>query len=255
MFCEKCGQANPDEAKFCEGCGADLKAVEVEEVVVGEEVAVEETPAAAEETNVFDDVVESVKNNDLVKKIISIAVPVVAVILAVIILASLGVFTHGSERAVKKYFKAMVKGDGKAVYNLTVDPYELEKYLDNEIYDDEADAIDEYIEDAEDTVDYLEDEYGERLKVKVEVKKVTKYDKKEVKELAEHLAEEYDYDDGALKDIRVLKVKTTIEGKDDDDSDTGEIVVAKIKGKWYVNGVGNLYSKDSIESVLDGDDE
>ena len=26
MFCEKCGKSNPDEAKFCEGCGNPLVA-------------------------------------------------------------------------------------------------------------------------------------------------------------------------------------------------------------------------------------
>ena len=258
MFRERCGQANPDEAKFCEGCGANLEPVAapvVEEASAPAGASVAGVTAAV--TGAFDSAVDVVKGNDKLQKIIKIAIPIVAVILVLIILAACGVFTHGSEKALKKLYKAMAKGDGKAIYNLTIDPIELEKAIDSEYndIDSKEDYIEEFKENAEEELDDLEDEFGNRLKTKVEIKKVTKYKKKEVKELGEYLEEHYDYEAKDLQDIRVLKAKVTIKGSEDDDSDTDEYVVAKIKGKWYVGGVGDLYSKDRIESVLDGDED
>lgn len=249
MFCPSCGRANPDEAKFCEGCGAALAAPVAQQV--------EEYAAEPEYTYSPEYETPAPSNNNPLKLILAIAIPVVAIALVVGILFGLDVFTHKSEKAVKKAMLATLKGDGEALYEVTVDPHMLEEMLDSEYsdYDDEADVIDEFKDRAEDIRDNLEDEYGDNLKLKeFKVKKVTKYKKDEIKELAEYLEEEYDYDDGALQDVRVLKVKTTIKGSDDDESNTDEIVVTKIKGKWYVNNTA-LYSKDAIENILDGDDE
>lgn len=249
MFCPSCGRANPDEAKFCEGCGAALAAPVAQQV--------EEYAAEPEYTYSPEYETPAPSNNNPLKLILAIAIPVVAIALVVGILFGFGVFTHPSEKTAKKYLEALVKGDGKAIYSVTVDPYRLEEMLDSEYldYDDKEDVIDEFVDNAEETRDNLEDEYGDNVKLKdFEVKKVIKYKKDEVKELAEYLADEYDYDDGALQDVRVLKIKATIKGSDDEETDTNEMVLTKIKGKWYV-GNSALYSKDAIEDILDGDDD
>ena len=108
-----------------------------------------------------------VKNNDLIGKIIKIAVPVVAIGLVLAILSGIGLFTHGSEKALKKYLQASVKGDGKAVFELSVNPYELERKLEDDDYgyDNKQDIIDEYVDDYEDIRDENEDDYGKNVRL------------------------------------------------------------------------------------------
>ncbi len=241
MFCEKCGAANEGSSKFCADCGAEL----VEAQIVEEE--------GAEATESIS--VAPAENSSMLGNILKIAIPVGAVALILIILACAGVFKSGAEKAVERYFKAMVKGDGKAVYSLTVDPYKLADMLDADYYDydDEKDVIEFYEENAEETVDDLEDEFGDNLKVKVEIKDVKKYSKDEIKSLNEYIEDNYDetYDGkNVLQDIRVIKVKATISGSDDDDKNTDEMVAYKIKGKWYAGGIAGLYDKDSIKSAI-----
>ena len=246
MFCPNCGTNNPDDSMFCENCGSKLEAAApvVEEPVSGGYVPPHEPAFYSEPAK-----------GGAAKAIVPIVAGIVAVVAVIVIVFSLGIFKHGSVKTIEKMTKATVKGDGKTMYELSVDPYMLEFMLDNDYrdYDDEQDIIDEYNDRAEDVVDELEDEYGDRLKASIEVKKVTKYEKDEIETLAEYLSDQkiYDYPEDALQDVRVIKVRTTIKGSDDEDSETEEMVVCKIDGKWYVSSI--FYSKDQIENILDND--
>lgn len=273
MFCEKCGQNNADDAKFCENCGAELQApaevvesaeevetveaietVEAVETVEGvetvetdEEAIVAEEPAAESGFGALDAIPDSVR------KFIPAIIGAGAVILLVIVLLSSGIFKSGSLKAIEKSLKATIKGDGKAAFELTMHPYALEEAIEDEEYDDKAEAIEEFQDRAEDIKDGLEDTFGKGLRVKVEHKKTTKFKKDDIKKINEYLEDEYDYPANYISDLHVVKVKATIKGREDDDSETNEMVVAKIKGKWYVCDLPGLYSKDSIKDVIKGD--
>ena len=279
MFCEKCGQNNADDAKFCENCGAELQAPaevvetveEVEAVETIEEVEAVETVEAADAVETVDTVEEDVVAEapveteesgmgvldavpESVRKFIPAIISAGAVILLVIILLASGIFKSGSLKAVEKSMKATIKGDGKAVFELTMHPYALEEAIEDEEFEDKAEAIDEYKDRAEDVRDSLEDAYGKGLRVKVEHKKTTKYKKSDIKKINEYLEEEHDYPANYISALHVVKVKATIKGREDDDSETSEVVVAKVKGKWYMGEFPGLYSKSSIKDVIKGDD-
>ncbi len=233
MFCEKCGASNDDTAKVCGSCGAELAATATVETGV---------PAPSDDNNIL-------------SKIFKFAIPAGAVLLTFIILLCAGVFKSGDRKALEKYFKASAKPDGKALCEVTVNPYEAEYRYESDYfdYDNKKEMIESFKEEAEDMEGYLDDEFGERRKVKVEIKDVKKYKKKEIKALNEYISdldnEAYD-GDKILQDIRVIKAKVTIKGKDDKESNTGEYVVYKMKGKWYVGGILGLYDKDSIREAI-----
>lgn len=269
MFCRNCGQQLADEAKFCEKCGTSTaqeqiidEATPVAEDQIVEEVSpaaenqiVEESSPAAEEIPASEGyqpeyaAVEMSAAPAGVFKEVPAIIAVAAVAIFVIILAVSGVFKHGSEKALDKYFKSIVKEDAKAYAELTADPYRLEELIDNDVYDDEEDYIDDCADYVESIHENLEDEYGDDFKIDYEIRKVTKYDKDEIEDLDEYLSDERDYPSGVLKDVRVLKVRVSIEGEDDDDKNTNEVVLTKIDNKWYFDSV--FYSEDQIENILD----
>ncbi len=245
MFCPNCGNNNPDDSKFCENCGSKLEA----------QAPTMEEPAGDSYVPPCEPVYTAPAGGSAAKSLVPVVAGIVAVIAVVAVVLSLGIFKHGSEKTLEKMLKATVKGDGKTMYELSVDPYRLEYMLDNDYmdYDDEQDVIDEYKDRAEDKLDDLEDEYGTRLKASVEIKKVTKYDKDDIETLAEYLSDlkVYDYPEDALQDVRVIKCRTTIKGSEDEDSETEEIVLNKIDGKWYMSTI--FGSKEQIENILDND--
>ena len=56
MFCSKCGEENPDGAKFCRNCGTELKKnPEVKKVIVEEAPRQEEIPHTTETTTKSND--------------------------------------------------------------------------------------------------------------------------------------------------------------------------------------------------------
>lgn len=247
MFCEKCGKSNPDEAKFCEGCGNPLVA----------EADLQAAEPAADSADAFDAAApQQAAPNNTTKKIITIAVPVLLIVIIIWSLVSCGVFKPGYEKAFSNYCKAMQEGDGKLLYNTTVDPYILEGMLEGERsdYDEEQDVIDEYTDRAESQRDALEDEYGEHLKITYKIRKTTEYTQSEIEDIAAYLEERYDYDASDVQDVVTLRVRMTIEGEDDRESDTTEVAMMKVRGKWYVASQSGRLSASTIEDILDGDE-
>ncbi len=160
------------------------------------------------------------------------------------------------ETALKNFFNATVKGDGKAVCELTVDPYEAEYRYETGYYDydDEEEMIEYFKEDAEDNKEYLEYEYGKNLKVDVKILETTNYDKDDIDILNEYIFDSHGYkyyDEDVLQDICVIEAEATIKGSEDEESDIGEFVLYKMKGKWYYNSIAGLYSKYDIEDAIE----
>lgn len=241
MFCSKCGAKNEAGSKFCNSCGAPIETASP---------AANDTLGKAKESvgNLLDKL-------PLPKKVLKFVIPVVAVGLVLIILAIAGVFGGGNspEKTLKDYANAMVNGDGEKIFALTVDPYYLSYQLEYEYYDSKNEMLKEYKSKARGSASDLRVEFGGKPKLKVEILDVEKYSKSDVKAVNKYLYDEYGdiYNSkNTLQDIRVIEANLILNGPDDYEEDVEEIVVYKIKGKWYLENLRGIYDTDDIEDAI-----
>ncbi len=217
MFCENCGKENPAGVAFCEGCGSALEGAQG----------------------------GNAGGNDKVKKIAIIAGAVAVVI---ILLAIFGVFTPGSVKALKKYHKGMLNANAKAVWAVSVSPYEEE-------YDMDKDEKKEQMEEAEESLkDAKTERKEEKIKISYKNYKVSKkYKKNEVNKIAEYLEDSmgYDVDEHKLQAVQVVKYTYARTEDGDKDTDTNKTVMMKVKGKWYMAPL----SEEAIKGILKADKE
>ncbi len=238
MFCEKCGKENPENVKFCEGCGAPF-AVPAEETVTSE-------PPVAESP--IDKIPKKIKKFDF-KKALKIAVPALAVVLAIVLAVCL---FGGSkyENTVEDYLNARADGDSAKLKKLVGDPYYLE-YLSS---DDGGDYNDEEIgwlfdEEAEDAMDSIRESYGKNAKYSVKTVYLTKYSEKQIKKIANHLEDKYGYEKSDIKNLVVLEYTATVKGSEGSSIYDGERALIKINSKWYISKI--IHNKDDIRDILD----
>ena len=221
-FCENCGAEMDDNQVVCPNCGngatEEVKAT-VEEKVNEVKETVSEKASEAK---------SALKSNN-VKNIAIIAgiVAVAAIILAIII----SIVSGGWKKPIDNYFKGMEKGKAD-IYLKAYPPFmEMDKTVD-----------DDYMEDMKDS---LEDEYGEKIKISYKVTKKEKIKKEKLEDIKEYIEKRYDEDVKVSAGYEV-KVKATIKGKKDEDTDTQKMYVYKIDGKWYYMST----SPDSAKSYL-----
>ena len=231
MFCDKCGKENPDNVQFCAGCGATLNA-----------------PAATPANGV----------KFPVAKILKIAVPVVIAVLAILLVVNLfGGSAH--EKLIENYLEAESNNDGKLYKKCVGDPYYIEWLTSKDgknIKDDNVDAyFRRYVGGY--TYDY-------KTNYDISIDHVTKFEKKEVEDIAEWLNEhtigegeyaekvEYGYDEDDVKDVVIVEYKlervSDKYGSQKYVSSYDEAVLIKVKGKWYVS---ELLSRGIIDGILD----
>lgn len=216
-FCTNCGSVLDDQALFCTNCGAAAGDDPVEaapvEAAPAEAAPVEATPAGKPQLNF---------------KLIGIA----AAVLAVVIILSCFIFpmlSTGPETAIKNMVAVMEGNDGK-VENLL--PDSIWEYIEDENDDFDMDDFAEYF--AEETLEGLEDGYGDGISISFDVEKKTALKDKKLEEIAEELSERYDIDEDDVKEGYKMKVNMSIEGDEDDDEDESTVTVIKIGSKWYV---------------------
>lgn len=219
MFCTKCGQQIPDDAKFCEFCGEKF----------GESAgAPKENPVNTLKKGV-DNLMSEKKDN---KQLIIIGVVAAVALIAVIIIFSL-LFGSSPKKAVKNYYKDRLKA------------------MNGEYTSDSFWGCNK----AESKLKLEEVEY--KLK-DFKIKKVTKYSKDddEFENVVDYVDDEMDGEGKKIKGVAVVKVKgkilTFIDGDEEDDEERkieDELVVVKIGGKWYVTDL----DKDDISKEKDKD--
>lgn len=201
-FCENCGAEMDDNDTVCKYCGptAEESNTTANETVT-ENTTVNNSTSTAKKMDT--------KNMAIIGGIIA------AIIIVLIILFS--TFGKGWEKPIKNYFKGMEKAKAETY---------LKAYPE---FMDMSDKIDD--EDLEDRLDNLEDEYGEKIKISYKIAKKEKIKKSELDDVTEYIKKTYEEDVKVSKGYEV-KVKATIKGKDDDETDTQKLYVYKIDGKW-----------------------
>ena len=232
MFCDKCGKENPDNVQFCAGCGAALNAA----------------PANTAPEAETKDNTNSEKKFSFAK-IIKIAVPVVIAVLAIFLVVNL---FGGSayEKTIENYLNALADGNGKAYQKAIADPYYIEWLTSKDGPHIDEDLLGYYFRSsAESSMDNLAEAFGKNVRYSISVDYVTKFDDGEVKDIADYLEEEYEYEKDDVKDVVIVEYVGKVKGSDVSRTiKTGEKVLVKVKGKWYVS---TLLDRSNINSILD----
>ena len=211
-FCENCGAEMNDNDVVCAHCGP-----QAEPVV---ENTVNETSASA--------------NSNNTKNIAIIGGIAAAVVILLVIIFS--IFGKGWKKPINNYFKGMEKG--KADTYLKAFP----EFMDM------GDTVDDDF--MEEMLDSYEDEYGEKIKISYKVTKKEKLKKGDIEDIQEYIEKKYEEDVKVSKGYEV-KVKATIKGKDDEDTDTRKMYVYKIDGKWYYMSTSPETANDYLEKNKD----
>lgn len=222
-FCENCGAEMDDNQVVCPNCGNGA-AEEVKSTVV--ENASSATEATSEKTSDANSALKS----DNVKKIAIIGgiVAVAAIILAIII----SIISGGWKKPIDNYFKGMQKANLKTYEKAYPEFYNDKMKLDED--------------DMEKMLDSLEDEYGEKIKISYKITKSEKIKKDDLENIAKYIEKIYK-EDVKVTAGKEVKVKATIKGKDDEDTDTDKMYVYKIDGKWKLFNVSPETAKNAVK--------
>ncbi len=226
-ICKKCGLSVDVDAKFCTQCGSNEF---VTDEAPAQEAPQQEAPqenyyVPAQEAKKFD-FAGLLKNKTLIG---AVAGALVVVILAIIFIPMI---FSGYKKAIDNYLDVSFKGQLKKIEKLA--PKEYWEYLEDEEEIDLDEIIDELEEEWEGQEELLEDTYGKRVKATYKVTKKKEVSKKVLKGIAEAIEDEYDIDSKKVKKVYELKVKLTVKGSEDEDTDTSKLNVAKIGGSWYI---------------------
>lgn len=272
MICKKCGAEITEEAKVCPLCGAELEETAVEPEVVEEEV-IEEVEAVNEETfeveNFDEEPVEGEFHGEdeecgcgccgdhgNCKTGSKIAITVIALIIVVgaaIACFMTGLFQSPALKAQNKYYNALISGDGKAMYELDIDAYELKGALEGFGVGEEEALIDMYVEGFKQYPAMFEENLGADIKTDIYVAEIHKFSKDELAKFSEHLVKYCGYSEGALQDMVIIDALVTLKGEEADQRQYLEEVIAKVDGKWYVGAVGNIYNVQVADQILKGE--
>ncbi|WP_164489192.1 zinc ribbon domain-containing protein [Ruminococcus sp. Marseille-P6503] len=241
-FCTTCGAQLDDGATFCTSCGAAQQ----------EQPKQAEKTASAGETvkNTFNGIKDKV-NVDAVKDSLSmeniknlktnpnkntlIALACIAVVAILVIILVLNLIFGGKyKKPIANMLDGMEKADA-AVFMKSVPKCQLD-YLEETYVEDyeQYDSVEEYFEESLDTMmEYMEEEYGNDVKLSYSVEKKTKLSDSKLKSIRKDLEDRYDTDVEVTKGYKV-KTEISIKGDDDDDDDTVTFTVAKVDGDWVI---------------------
>ena len=180
---------------------------------------------------------------DKIKKLaIPIGAGVIALILIIVLFSVL--FGGGYKTPIKDVVKGFNKNNTEMIAKAVLDKDTIEDLEDDGFDDMDIDGWDDLDEKFEDLKGFLENGFGDDVKLKVEF-----LDKKEAKnkeiDALEDMYEEMDMDVDIKKAYKV-KLKLTIKGDDDDMDAKITVFSVKLKGEgWKV-----MITEDSLTSLL-----
>ena len=206
-FCENCVAEMDDNQVVCPNCGngAEAQSSTVEEPI-------KETTTTASTSSV---------NKENLKKYGIIGGIALAVIVVLALLISL--LSGGWKKPIDNYFKGMAKFNAKTYTKAYVKFIAKDMDLDKD--------------DMKDMKEAFEDEYGKNVKISYKIKDKEKIDKDDLKKVQEYVEEKYDEKvkiSGGYK----VSVKATIKGKDKSETNTTDMYVYKVDGKWGIISEG-----------------
>lgn len=265
-FCTSCGAEIGENASFCTSCGAaQTPSSDAPASVPQQDGAIQQgmdmsnvaqaagaaaKNAAEKVKNTFDGVnfdsvknsmsAEGIKNVGKTKdKNVIIGLSAVALLVVIVLCIVFSMVGKPYTKPVDSMFKAMSKGDGQALVD-ALPEYYTDFYEDNYM-GDKYDTLAEFFEDEmlENLVDGLEDDYGKNVKITYKVVKKKEIKKKDLNDLEESVEDRYDEKVKVEKGYE-LKLKATVKGSEDKDTDTARINVYKIDGKWVIAGLESL---------------
>ncbi len=238
-FCANCGNKLAAEETFCGQCGAKVEAPVAEAAPVVE-VAGDAAVAkkASFDVNAIIDKAMAFVGDFIEKakaKPVLFAIPAgIAVgIIALIILMS-ALFGGGAEeKAVKNYLDIQYKGKINKIESLA--PKAYWEWLEDEQDVTVEDIIDEYEEEEsyEMMMEFLEEEYGDNVKISYKITGKEKLSKKKLEKIADGIKDNYDIPSKKVTAAYEIEVEMKVKGSEDEDEDENEIIVAKVDGKWY----------------------
>ena len=216
-FCENCGAEMDDNDVVCKHCGPQAEAEPT--VTVEEPVTSNQTSSTAKSNNT--------------KNIAIIAGIAAAVVILLVVIFS--IFGGGYKKPIDNYFKGMQKGNAETYLKAFPEFMDMDKNVDED-----------YMEDM---LDSFEDEYGEKIKISYKITKKEKIKKADLEDVQKYIEKRYE------EDVKVsagyeIKVKATIKGKDDEDTDTQKMYVYKIDGKWCYMSVSPDTASDYILKLI-----
>lgn len=212
MFCKQCGAENADNAVFCKGCGAALTNADEQTAAPGQEpVQTDEKPRRRGQTLIL--------------------IGAAAVVLVILLCILFG--GKGYKTPVNKMLSGLNNADAKKVVSVLHKDI-LQEMMDQ--FDMDKDDFEEYLDDLndnlQDMLDDLEDEYGDKIKISAKILDAEDLSKKDLKQLKEDYDVDYDL---KVKDAKDLRIKLTIKGSEDSESEKVNLRVVKIGGSWYMD--------------------
>lgn len=190
------------------------------------------------------------KKKKILKLALLIGLPFVAIIVAVAVLFSMGIFQSPAVKAVNKFYDALALGDGAAVYQLTTDAHELKSFIGSGQFASEEEIKALYVEQYKQIGNMLKEQFGENIDVVSEIEEVEAYSKKEVELVAKHLEADLNYAPGALQKMVKIESKQTIVGSLGESTQEAEDIVALVDGTWYYGGAGDIMGVEEMEAFL-----
>lgn len=242
-FCGNCGAASDDNANVCGNCGAPF-ATSSAKGGVGDLLA--KIPG-------MNDIKPEQKA--LITKIAKIAIPAIAgVIVLLIVIFGFVTPNTGARGAMKKYFKAVQKGDSAAIVEMLPAYYKSED-LFGEDYDPEKE-LDDFFEDSDgNSVDSLEKKYGEGYKYKIkdmDVKKLDDDDLEDYEDLYDALVDANDdFEAPEISAGYKIKFELVLKGDKKDKDAKCTVYMIKEDGKWVVWDVETSVPGADPLAVLD----
>lgn len=147
--------------------------------------------------------------------------------------------TAKPETVVEKFVDCFIDADVGGVFDL-INPDMLDYAMEEEgmSKSDLNDMADELSEELKSMYEYVEEMTGEKLKMSYEITYEWELDEDEL----EDIQSEYEDAGVEIEEGKVFEVDLTMEIAGEEDTQTMEIVVVKIDGKWYLepSAMGNF---------------
>jgi len=262
--CFNCGEILDDDSKFCTKCGTGMdteapapekKSDAITEAVDKVKPAVNEALEKGKEVaGEIAQKVKAIKVDELLAKAkaepVKFLIPVAAVAVVIVLLVVL-LSAKPYTGAVKTMLDVVGKGKVEKLEKMA--PAEYWDYFEDKYNMDVDDAIDEMEDAWEDSMDAMEEEYGDNVKLKYKVLKAKKLSDRKISKIADALDDQYDIDGDTVKAAYDLELEMTIKGSEDDDTNEMDVTVVKIGGKWYLisySSYGDSYNVSFLMNNL-----